>query len=501
MFKKILILLTLIISTSANDKPNILFIFTDDQSHRTVSCYDEAYDWVKTPNIDNLAKTGIRFKSAYLGTWCMPSRLTMLTGLLQHGMNSVRMTGKYPASEYDPKQIPFWPAEFRKNGYFTGHVGKWHTGIDSGYGRDWDYQIVWNRPKYTDNAFSYYDNQETELNGKYIGNIKGYSTDNYTKWAEEFINGKSRKSDKPWALWLCYAGVHGPFTPAERHTGEYQGVKIPTPKSVFPPREGKPAHLRDRDFWVPNSAGKPILKNGKQSIHGETLYDWTRQYHQAVLSVDEGVGRVIKALKDSGQYDNTFIIFTSDQGFAWGQHGYMRKVAPYDDTIKAPLIISYPKNLPSNKTVDYHVSGADIVPTLSELTGIKLPWKMHGRSLMPVLKEPSKKWDYPVVMTYTKYLYGKDTDNIPTDRELLYHKSGVPWWSSVTQGKYKYIQTLIEGEIPELYDLEADPKELKNLALNSEYREVMKKYQKIMLNELKRTDAGFVNKMPKLKLK
>ena len=94
----------------AEKKPNILFIYTDDQSHRAVSCYEEAYDWVNTPNIDSLAKSGIRFNNAYIGTWCMPSRMTILTGLLQHGQNSLKMVGKYPGSTYDSKVLPFWPA-------------------------------------------------------------------------------------------------------------------------------------------------------------------------------------------------------------------------------------------------------------------------------------------------------------------------------------------------------------------------------------------------------
>ena len=113
-------------------KPNILFIYTDDHSHRTISCYPEAYPWVKTPNIDALAANGVRFASAYVGTWCMPSRATLLTGHHQHGVESMRMVGKYPGSEYDPEKCPFWPKVFRKYGYQTAHVGKWHTGTDTG---------------------------------------------------------------------------------------------------------------------------------------------------------------------------------------------------------------------------------------------------------------------------------------------------------------------------------------------------------------------------------
>ena len=157
--------LSLPLLASAAQQPNILFIYTDDQSTRTVGCYEDAFDFVKTPNIDALAKSGVRFARAYIGSWCMPSRATMLTGHHQHGVESMRMEGEYPGSAYDPKLSPFWPAMFRQHGYVTAQIGKWHTGVDGGYGRDWDYQIIWNRPKYVKNSPNYYHDQLTEFNG------------------------------------------------------------------------------------------------------------------------------------------------------------------------------------------------------------------------------------------------------------------------------------------------------------------------------------------------
>ena len=150
MMKYLFIILALFANTmlAADKGPNIIFILTDDQSHRTVSCYDEAHDWVKTPHIDSLAKTGMRFTNAYIGTWCMPARATLLTGKLQYNMDSLKMAGEYPGSTYDPKVLPYFPKTFREQGYVTGMVGKWHTGVDTGAKRDWDYQAVWNRPRH-----------------------------------------------------------------------------------------------------------------------------------------------------------------------------------------------------------------------------------------------------------------------------------------------------------------------------------------------------------------
>ena len=118
------------LSVTASDRPNILFIYTDDQSTRTVSSYEDAYHWVNTPNIDRLAEEGIRFTRANIGSWCMASRASILTGLQQHKIESLRMTGPNPMNTYDPELCQFWPKSFREQGYYTVQIGKWHTGVD-----------------------------------------------------------------------------------------------------------------------------------------------------------------------------------------------------------------------------------------------------------------------------------------------------------------------------------------------------------------------------------
>ena len=489
---------------SAADRPNILFIFTDDQSHRTVSCYPESYSWVHTPNIDALAAQGVRFTHTYMGTWCMPSRATMLTGRHQFGVESMRMEGVYPGSVYDPEQCPFWPKVFRSNGYTTAQIGKWHTGIDSGFGRDWDHQIVWSRPKYPENAGHYYDDQIVEIDGK-VERISGYTTDWYTDRAERFIRGENRSSEKPWYLWLCYGAVHGPFTPAERHRETYPDVDVPVPENIFPgdSRKGKPAYVRKRNRWVENASGEIELDSGVQQrtvvnapLHGNTLQDWVRQYHQGVLAIDDAVGRLRDAITESGQAHNTLIVFAADQGIAWGQNGFQQKIAPYDANIRGPLIMSFPGRIAEGKVCEHPVGGTDLPPTFFAFAEIPLPWKMHGHDLSPLLKRPSHAWPHPVLTVLTGEKYGSDTDRIPTDRETLYKTANVPWWVSLLDGRHKYIRTLIEGEVEELYDLERDPDELVNLALQPEYLNRLRSMREATLAELRRTDAGFVDHLP-----
>ena len=499
----ILLLASLAFTAFAKDKrPNILFIYTDDHSHRTVSCYPEAYPWAKTPNIDRLATTGVRFASAYIGTWCMPSRATMLTGHHQFGVESMRMEGQYPGSSYDPKKCRFWPATFRKNGYATAQIGKWHTGTDTGAGRDWDYQKVWNRPRYPDNAGNYYKDQLIETNGGKPVMTPGYTTDNYTKWATEYINGKHRDASKPWYLWVCYGAVHGPFTPAKRHLEAFPNIKVPAPKDIFPPRIGKPAYVRNLNRWSKGENGVPILKRfaartvNVSGIHGNTLTDWVRQYHQGVLAIDEGVGKLIAALKASGQYENTLVVFTSDQGFAWGQHGFRHKLAPYDSNIRSPLIVSQPGILPQGKVCPTPVGGTDIVPTFFSFAGLELPWEMHGHDLTPLLKNPRAKWPHPTLTVLTAQKYGSDTAIVPTDKKDLIIGGSVPWWVSLRQGKYKYIRTLVKDEIEEIYDLQADPEELHNLALERKYSKRLKQFRTATLTELRRTKAPMAGNLP-----
>jgi arylsulfatase A-like enzyme len=469
------------------DRPNILFIYTDDHSHRTLSCYEEAYPWVRTPAIDKLAREGVRFRAAYNGAWCMPSRATLLTGHYQHGVESMRMEGSYPGSAYDPAKCPFWPKVFRQRGYFTAQIGKWHTGTDTGFGRDWDYQIVWNRPKHPETNQNYYYHQPITYQGGKTEMLERYSTDQYTDWALDFLKGNGRDKSKPYYLWLCYGAVHSPYQPAERHKKEYAGVDIDTPKDMFPPRPGKPAWAQKINMWQKDANGKPF--SGKLSF-----MDWVRQYHQGVNAIDEGVQRIMDYLDQSGERKNTLVIFTSDQGLAFGQHGFRGvKVAPYDDNIRSPLIFSMPGKIPQGKVCQTPVSGVDIVPTIWSFAKEKLPWEMHGRDLTPLLMNPEKGWPYPAFMTATGQKYGSDTNNIPKGEAVIH--SQVPWYVMLRDERYKYVRPLTE-DLEELYDLQKDPQELDNLAVKREHQALLKKMRAMAIAELRRTKAGFVDRMP-----
>lgn len=473
-------------SISAADKrPNILYIFTDDQTHRSVSCYDEAHDWVQTPNIDKLAASGMRFTSCYTGTWCQPSRASKLTGLLQHSLDSIQITD-YPMASYDPEKLPFFPSVFRQQGYETACIGKWHLGEDLGHGRDWDYSVIWDRGGPKQNKYAYFNNSLVRTNGGERKSLGGYTTDRFTEIAVDYIK---KPKDKPWYLWLCYPGVHGPYTPAERHKDFYKDVSVEIPSDIFGPRSTKPQHLKNMTRWKKDKNGQPA--NFSKSVI---------KYNNAVQSLDEAMGTLMKTLEESGQLENTIVIFTSDQGFAWGQHGSKEKWLPYDANILAPLIIKAP-NLSKAGTVSKEpVSGVDITATIHDLAGIKPQWKMHGRSLMPLLKEPKSLLNPPMLMINTTHVYGnKINAELKAKNYDAFKRKGLYAWMMMRDGKYKYIRHFKDNVIEEIYDLEKDPKELNNLAVNPEYKTLLKKLRAKTIEEFHKQDGDFVDLLPEPK--
>src|SRR5688572_11395320 len=486
-------------------RPNILFIFADDQSYKTLSCYPGAPSWVSTPNIDRLASRGVRFERSYLGAWCMPSRASLLTGRLQHAVKSMTMQGEYPGSRYDPAECPFVPAQFRKQGYHTAQIGKWHTGTDTGFGRDWDFQIVWNRPGHPQNAGNYYTDQLLTFNGK-DQPTEGYSTDNYTKWAIEYVKGQHRDPNKPWYLWLCYGAVHGPTTPADRHKGTLAGKKAPVPADIVGPWTDKPAYLETTKAWMMGADGKPAMAdktrragNFDSLVPGKSYDAWIQQVNECMAAVDEGVGRVLAALEASGQAANTLVVYSADQGYGLGEHGFNQKVAPYDATVASPLIISWPGRIPQGKVCKHPVNAPDLVDLFCRTAGVTVPWKTHGRDIRPLLANPeTTAWNAPMLMTHTGRSYGAETNEVPTGERLI-DTAGVPWYALLRDGRYKYVRNLVGGETEELYDLVADPEELKNVAGQPAHVGLLGELRAKTIAELRRTDAKFVDRMPPTK--
>lgn len=469
-------------------RPNILYIFTDDQSHRTVSCYPEAQPWAQTPNIDLLAASGMRFSSCYTGTWCQPSRASVLTGLLQHKLETLQVTD-YPMASYDPKKLRFFPSVLRKNGYHTACIGKWHLGEDVGHGRDWDYSAIWDRGGNRGNAYAYYKNTMVRTNGGERRPLEGYSTDRYTALSVDYIKARAN-TNKPWFLWLCYSGVHAPFTPAKRHENSYaEAPATRVPVDIFGPRPGKPEHLKELTRWKKNEEGNP---DGFDAA--------VKKYNRSVRAIDNGIGELVRALNQSEQRDNTLIIFTSDQGYAWGQHGMSEKWAAYDANLCAPLIFSAPGRIPPATVCAESVNGVDITRTIHEFVDVEPEWEMHGRDLCGLFDNPQATLNEPMLLLNTVYEYGdRVTQALQAKDFERFKRKGLTAWIMMRNGRYKYIRYLDKNILEELYDLDSDPEELDNLAVNSKHQDKLTEMRQQTIIEFRKKNGDFVDYLPQTK--
>ena len=464
--------------------PNILYIFTDDQSIRTISSYTEAQPWIQTPNIDALAEKGLRFRYCYTGAKCVPSRGNALTGLFQF--------------RYD-QETPYWASHFQARGYYTGMIGKWHWNVPR-HDEAWDWSAIWEH-HLPGNAKNYYWNQSLRMNGKELRRLERYSTDAYTDLTIQFLKERAEEPSQPWYFWLCYGAVHGPYTPANRHIGKLaDAAEMAYPKDLFPPRPDKPEHM------VQLATNKPHPKTGVPMKGDRTLDAVVKMYHEAVMAIDEGVGRIMQALEQTGQSENTVVVFTSDQGYAWGQHGFNLKIAPYDANLLAPLIVHWPGTVPPNTRSTVPVNGVDLIRTFHQLADIEPATRLDGRDLTELFFHPETgNWDeQPMLQTYTGSIYGegqlteelKKAHSTGDWSKFNTHKTGIKAWLMVRQGKYKYIRYIYEDYLDELYDMQADPDELHNLAIRPEYHATKLAMRGLLTDELKKTGVRFVPLLP-----
>jgi len=296
--------------------------------------------------------------------------------------------------------------------------------------------------------------------------------------------------------------VLGASHPAPRHKGAYKDGVVKAPLDIFPPRKGKPDYLNKTQAWLDGPNHIPVTGKSGEAFGDEsaqqakTLQQWVQQVNECVLSLDEGVGKLMETLKASGQLENTLVVFTADQGFAMGEHGCRSKLAPYDANYRSPLIVSMPGTLPEGKVCQQPVGGPDLVMTFHAFAGLELPWKMHGRDLTPILRNPEADWSYPLLYEHTGHHYGSDVTKVLKEDPTHAVHNNVPWYVALRQGKYKYIRYLTAGEIEELYDLAADPEELTNLAGRPESAKLLAELRTAAIAELRRTEAGFVDSLP-----
>ncbi|WP_236636790.1 sulfatase family protein [Sinomicrobium soli] len=471
-------------------KPNIIFIMSDDHAYQAISAYGSKL--IQTPNIDRIAKEGILFTNATVtNSICAPSRAVILTGKHSH------INGKIDnISKFDTTNITF-PQLLQKKGYQTAMFGKLHFG---------------NNPKGFD-EFKILPGQGSYYNPEFITNkgdtiIHGYVTDIITDLTIDWLNNR-RKADRPFFLMCLQKAPHRPWLPSKRHYKEYAKKKFSLPQTLLDhysnrgtaAKTAKMSILKDMNLNYDNKVDLKIIKKlgikerkinsglsrmdqiQKMSwdsvyypvseefeklystMDDEDLLKWKYQrymqdYLGTIAGIDENVGRLLDYIEKNKLDKNTIIVYTSDQGFYLGEHGWFDKRFMYEESFKTPLLIKWPNKITPGITEDEMVQNLDFAQTFLEISGIKAPEDMQGKSLLPLLKGEKEKWDRDAVY-YHYYQY-------PTTHAVKRHYG-------IATKNYKLIHFYYDIDEWELYDRKRDPEEMYNVFEDPEYLDVVKR--------------------------
>lgn len=408
-------------------RPNLVFILIDDLRWNGVGY--AGHPFVKTPNIDRIAREGVVFRNAFVTTpLCSPSRGSYLTGqyVRTHG---VKNNNDNAALSH---KLVTYPKLLHDAGYETAYVGKWHMGTDDSPRPGFDRWVSFR-------GQGVYVDPPLNVDGQAVKR-EGYMTDLLSGYAVDFLQ---KKRDKPFSLYLAHKAVHGPFTPAPRHASLFANDAVVRTANTKDTLEGKPMLRRPVQPPMPAAATK---KGGAQAPGGPND-ELIRNQMRCLTSIDEGVGRILAALEETRALDNTLVVFTSDNGYFWGEHGLGDKRAAYEESIRIPMTARFPKRIRPGSVSEEMVLNVDIAPTMLEAAMVPVPKQMQGRSLLGPMSGKAGNWRKSFLSEYyMEPQFGR-----------------VATWEAVRTARWKYIHYPELQNMDEFYDLEADPGEMKNL--------------------------------------
>jgi len=451
----------------AADRPNVVFILTDDQRADAMSC--AGHPFLRTPHIDKLASEGVRFTNAFVTTsLCSPSRASILSGLYAHTHGVSNNFTDYPAG------LNSYPLQLQKQGYKTAYIGKWHMGEDNDAARPgFDYFVTHKgQGNYFDTEFNFGGDRGRKV-------VSGYYTDGVTELAKEWL--AEQKSDQPFCLIIGHKAPHTPFTPAPRHADIYKDITVGYPGSAFH-LEGKPGWVQQRiDTW--HGIYGPIYGFRKEfpdssPFDVEHFSEFAKAYTASILAVDDSVGQVYSTLQSMGCLDDTVLIFTSDNGFFLGEHGMSDKRTMHEASIKVPLIVRYPAKAAAGTIMNHQVLNIDFAPTILELCSAPPMQGIHGLSWAPLLDNPEAPWRDG---WYYEYNYEKQFPYTPNVRGIRTNE-----WKYI---RYPHGDGSPDRHMAELYHLPSDPDEANNLINNPVYHQQAAQLRERLEELMKATGA------------
>ncbi|MFQ5348907.1 MAG: sulfatase [Thermoanaerobaculia bacterium] len=446
-------------------RPNFLLVLLDDQRFDAMS--NMGHPWLETPHIDRLAAEGARFEHAFVTTsLCSPSRASFLTGRHVHSHGVTRNESGNLSHE-----VVTYPKLLRQAGYQTAWLGKWHMGWVTKPQPGFDYWLSFpGHGTYTDPDL---------IEGTRQYRAQGYLTDLLVDHAIGWLEEWSRTgADQPFCLVLSHKAVHAPFEPAPRHAGRYANKTLPQPKSFTDDLSAKPEVLRrmvrygqlTEDYEAHQD--EPVPPTLPSREWNPRSRPWLA-YHEALLAVDEGLGRILAVLEELGVSDDTMIIYTSDNGFLMGAHGLGDKRLAYEESMRIPFLVRYPRAVKAGERIDPMILNIDLAPTLLDYAGAEIPEGMQGRSLRPLLEgRPPDDWRSHFFYAYYRENWVK----------------GIPTTLAVRTERWKYIvYPEVAAANEELYDLREDPIEMNNLAEEAELVEELAAMRELLEESKVRT--------------
>ena len=445
---------------SGRQKPNILFIMSDDHAANAVSCYGSRLAKVaRTPNIDRIAKDGMLFKNCFVtNSICTPSRATIFTGKYSH------INGVYKFTALDQRQVTL-PKLLQKAGYHTAIIGKYHLHSNPA-GFDY-WSILPGQGEYHDPEFIEVGN---EHRSGWVGrgkrtSYRGHSSDVIGSKALNYLKN-IRPKDKPFFFMYHFKAPHDTWEYAHRYEMLYDGAEIPEPETLFDDYKTRSDALKKTLQYIGSSWGDHtnyVEETGhlKGKARKKAQYqEYMKRYLRCVAGVDYNVGRVLDYLERSGLAENTVVIYTSDQGFFLGEHGLYDKRFMYEDSLRVPFLVRWPEKIKAGSVNEDIVLNVDFAPTLLHAAGVSVPSEMQGRSFLPLLKGKTPA-NWRQSMYYRYYFSHFDTEphfGVRTKKYKLIYFNRIKQW--------------------ELFDLTRDPLELKNEYNNTEYGHVVKELKK-----------------------